>query len=96
MGSLLKNIFYLPFKIVAGILSGIIGKRLYAKLWAAIDERPAPVPQERGIDVRKLALSLGLQGVVFNVVRGLLDHGSRKSFYALTHAWPGREEPGAQ
>jgi uncharacterized protein DUF4235 len=92
VGSLIKKLLYLPFKIVAGVLSGMLGRRLYAKLWRVVDDKPAPAPNERRIDVRKLALSLGLQGAVFNIVRGLLDHGSRKSFYAFTHAWPGRDE----
>jgi hypothetical protein len=40
--------------------------------------------------------ALVIEGAVFKVVRGMVDHGSRHSWRALTGAWPGEERPDNQ
>ena len=92
----MKKILFLPFKLIAGILSGIIGKRLYAKLWSIIDGRTPPAPESRSTSLGRLMLSLGLQGAVFSAVRGLADNLSRRWFYSLTGRWPGKETAGEE
>jgi hypothetical protein len=45
--------------------------------------------ENRGADLGKLALALALEGALFRAVKGLLDHGSRRSFASVTGVWPG-------
>jgi hypothetical protein len=87
----MKKILFLPFKVGASKLSVIVGKRVYDRLWSLIDGRTPPVPESRSASMGRLALSLGLQGAVFSVVRGLADNGSRRYFQKLTGRWPGKE-----
>ena len=41
----------------------------------------------------KLAAALAIEGAVFRTVRGLADHGSRRTFARLTGSWPGEAAP---
>ena len=34
-----------------------------------------------------------IEGALFRLVRGMVDHGSRHGFARLTGAWPGEERP---
>ncbi len=89
---MLKLIF-LPISIGGGILAGTISKKLFAVLWGRIDHQEPPQPEHRQIDLGKLALALVLEGAVFRLVKGLVDHGSRRVFQRLTGSWPGEEDP---
>ena len=44
----------------------------------------------------KLAAALAIEGAVFRTVRGLADHGSRRTFARLTGSWPGEAAPGPE
>jgi hypothetical protein len=41
----------------------------------------------------KLLAALVVQGAIFRLVRGLVDHGSRHGWRKLTGSWPGEERP---
>jgi hypothetical protein len=43
--------------------------------------------------VTKLLAARALEGVIFRVVRGLVDHGSPQAYTKLTGSWPGEEQP---
>lgn len=84
---------FLPLSVLAGILAGLISKKLFALVWRLIDDGDAPDPKHRVEDHGKLAASLVLQGAITNAVRGGVDHASRHGFARLTGAWPGEESP---
>lgn len=86
----MSKIFFMPMRILTGLLAGVAARRLFARLWGMFDrERRAPDPTRRDIPLGKLAGGLALQGAVFGAVRGLADHGSRAAFRKLTGVWPG-------
>jgi uncharacterized protein DUF4235 len=87
------KILFLPFSIMAGLIAGFLSKKLFDGVWGLVDEEESPEPEHREISLGKLALALMLEGAIFRAVRGLVDHGARKSFYNLTGAWPGDEAP---
>jgi hypothetical protein len=82
-----------PFGIAVGILAGVIGSKVFERVWALIDDEDAPEPKHREIPFGKLVLALVLQGAIFRVLRGLADHGSRHAFARVTGEWPGQERP---
>jgi len=86
------KIIFTPMKLIGGILSGIVAKRTFDRLWRLIDKDPAPEPDQRWATWPRLAAALILQGAVFRAVRGLFDHGSRQMFNRLTGRWPGQQE----
>ncbi|HYU60668.1 MAG TPA: DUF4235 domain-containing protein [Solirubrobacterales bacterium] len=87
------KILFIPFSVVGGLVAGLISKSIFDFIWARISEQEAPEPEHREISWPELAAALAIEGAVFRVSRGLVDHGSRIGFYRLTGSWPGEEEP---
>jgi Protein of unknown function (DUF4235) len=88
-----SKLLFIPFSVVGGILAGALGKKTFELLWGMFDDEDAPEPKHREISLAKLALALMLEGAIFRIVRGLIDHGSRHAFQKVTGAWPGEEQP---
>jgi hypothetical protein len=92
-----SSVIFRPLSIVAGLLAGLAGKKLFRGLWRVVDEEPPPKPDERPVAIGLLVLALAMEGAVFRLVKGLADHGSRHAFSRLTGSWPGesseRENP---
>lgn len=90
------KVAFLPFSLGGGLLSGLIAKRIFARAWKLIDDEEAPQARHRQASLGKLVLALLVQGAIFSLAKGLVDHGSRHGFAALTGAWPGEEAPQRQ
>lgn len=89
MGKLL----FLPFSIAAGLIAGLIGKKLFEQIWGLIDEEEPPHSKHRDIEMPKLVAALALEGAIFRAIRGLTDQGARRSYARFTGSWPGEEHP---
>lgn len=92
----MSKMIFLPVSVGGGLLAGLIGKKLFAVIWGAIDDQEAPKPEHRKISLPKLAVALLIEGALFSLIRGLVDHGSRHVFTRMTGAWPGDEKPEPQ
>jgi hypothetical protein len=86
-------LIFKPVSIVAGLVSGLIGKKLFDVIWRLVDKEQPPRAEQRRISVLKLAFALLIEGAVFRAVKGLVDHGSREGFARVTGRWPGEDEP---
>jgi hypothetical protein len=87
------KILFLPISIVAGLLAGLIAKKAFEQAWSLIDEEEPPQAEHREISWPKLVAALVLEGAIFRLVKGLTDHGARRSFARVTGSWPGEEAP---
>jgi len=87
------KILFIPFSIAGGLLAGFLGKKLFEGLWGVVDDEEPPDAEYRQISLVKLAIALALEGAIFRVVKGLFDHGARRTFERLTGSWPGEEAP---
>jgi hypothetical protein len=87
------KIAFTPIGILAGLLAGQISKKLFDLVWSLFDDEEAPRPKHREIALAKLVPALLIEGALFRVVRGLVDHGSRHGFERVTGSWPGEERP---
>lgn len=84
---------FTPVSIVGGLLAGIIGKKIFEKVWSAAADSEPPDPEHREVEYGKLILALVLEGAIFRLVKGFADHGMRRAFEKGTGAWPGEEHP---
>ena len=84
---------FTPIGIAVGLLAGQISKKIFDFIWGLVDEEEAPRPKHREIDLVKLLPALVIEGALFRIVRGLVDHGTRRGFARLTGTWPGEERP---
>jgi hypothetical protein len=82
-----------PVGIIMGFVGGMIGRRIFARIWSLVDEEDAPEPKYRELALGKLVVALALEGAIARAVRGLIDHGTRHVFLRLTGEWPGEERP---
>ena len=88
----MQKLLYKPVGIVSGLLAGLLGRRLFARLWALADKAEPPKPENR-VAWPKLLGALALEGAVFRLVKGAADHASRRWFAKRTGRWPGEESP---
>jgi hypothetical protein len=91
-----SKLIFRPVSILAGLVAGLIGKKLFQRLWGVVDDEQPPKPEERPVPIGRLVLALALEGALFRLVKGLAEHGSRHVFSRLTGSWPGESPPDAQ
>jgi hypothetical protein len=89
----MDKILFTPISVGSGIVAGIIGRKLFAALWGVMDDEEAPKPEHRRVQPVKLVGALVVEGALFALIRGLVDHGSRHAYLRLTGEWPGDEKP---
>jgi hypothetical protein len=87
------KLLYKPFGIVAGLLAGLLSRRIFDAIWAQIDEEEAPKPTHSDVPMAKIVTAAALQGVVFKTTRAAVDHYGARGFYHLTGTWPGKPKP---
>jgi hypothetical protein len=87
------NAVFTPLGIVLGLAAGQVSKKIFDAVWGAFDDAEAPRPKHRDIPLVKMLAALVVEGAIFRLVRGLVDHGSRHGWARLTGDWPGEERP---
>ena len=84
---------FMPVSIAGGVLAGFITKKIFDQVWGLVDDIEPPEAKHREIDYRKLVAALLVEGAIFRLTRGFVDHASRRGFARLTGSWPGEEAP---
>jgi len=84
---------FMPVSIAGGVLAGFITKKIFDQVWGLVDDIEPPEPKHREIDYPKLIAALLVEGAIFRLTRGFVDHASRRGFARLTGSWPGEEAP---
>jgi Protein of unknown function (DUF4235) len=92
----MAKLLFLPLSIATGLLAGLLSKKTFELIWTLIDDQEAPKPEHRHAPLGKLALALTFEGALFRLVKGFVDHTSRRGFNSLTGTWPGDEQPEAK
>jgi hypothetical protein len=87
------KLIFTPLSIVLGLVAGMVGKKIFERLWGLVDEEEPPRPEHREFAWPKLIAALVFEGAIFRLVKGLVDHGARRSFAKATGSWPGEESP---
>jgi Protein of unknown function (DUF4235) len=85
------KLIFAPIGIVAGLLAGLVAQKGFERLWSAFDEEEAPAPDQRDASFPKLIAALAVEGAVFRLTKGLVDHAVRSGFARTTGRWPGEE-----
>ena len=83
------KLLFVPISILGGVLAGLLGTKIFERVWGLIDEQEPPAAKHREVQYGKLAAALLLEGAIFRLVRGFFDHGARRGFRRLV-AGPGR------
>ena len=87
------KVLFIPVSVGAGLLAGVVGKKVFNQLWGLIDEEEPPDSKHRDISWARLLLAGALQGAIFRAVKEATDHAARRGFYRTTGSWPGEKQP---
>ena len=87
------KVLFTPFSIGAGLLAGLLGKKVFSQVWGLIDEEEPPDSKHRDISWGRLLLAGALQGAIFRAVKEAVDPAARRGFYRTTGTWPGEKRP---
>jgi Protein of unknown function (DUF4235) len=84
---------FTPISLGLGLAAGQVAKKIFEAAWGKVGNGEAPKSKHREITLVQLALALLVEGAIFKLVKGLVDHGSRHGWARLTGSWPGAERP---
>jgi hypothetical protein len=87
------KLLFAPFSIVAGLLAGFLGKKLFEQIWALIDDEEPPESEHRDATWGKVIAAAAIEGAIFRATKEAVDRGARVAFANATGTWPGDEEP---
>ena len=90
------KLLFIPFSLIAGLISGFIAKKLFEQVWGVIDDQEPPKPEHRRPGLVKVVAAAALEGAIFKGTRAAVDHKAREAFASATGTWPGEEEPEAE
>jgi hypothetical protein len=82
---------FAPVGIAAGLVAGFAAKKVFEKAWSVIDNEDPPESDVRGAPTGKLIAALALEGAIFRLTKGFVDHKARASFAGATGRWPGKD-----
>jgi hypothetical protein len=85
------KLLFAPIGIIAGLLAGMVAQKGFDRLWAVFDEEEPPEPDQRDAPYPKLIAALVVEGAVFRLTKGVVDHGVRSGFARMTGKWPGEK-----
>jgi len=86
------KLIFAPIGIVAGLFAGLVAKKGFERLWAIFDEADPPEPDQREASYPKLIAALMVEGAIFRLAKGVVDHGVRAGFARATGTWPGEQK----
>lgn len=87
------KLIFAPIGIVFGLIAGALGRKAFERIWGLVDDQEPPQPEHRDVSWPKLVAALAIEGAIFRLAKGLVDHGTRAAFANTTGRWPGEEAP---
>jgi hypothetical protein len=87
------KLVFIPFSIAAGLLAGLLAKKVFEASWSVVDDQEPPDSEHREVGWPKLVAALALEGAIFRAARGAGDHLARGAFHRATGVWPGEDRP---
>ena len=84
----LLRLLYKPFAIIGAIIAGKLGRSLFRKIWAKIDEEPPPTPGAGGASTIKVVGAQALQAGVMAGTAAAVDRTFARFFHHLIGIWP--------
>ena len=87
------TLIYKPIGIILGILAALAGKRAFNFAWTKIDDEDPPKATTEEAAWPKLLTAAAMQGVIFKLIRVVVDRYGARGFQYLTGVWPGEKRP---
>jgi len=88
--SAVTKAMYLPLQIATSVAGGLLAGKVFTEVWQRIspsDQEP-PDPKDLDRSGREAITAAALQGLVFGLVRALVDRAGAHGYRAVTHQSP--------
>ena len=87
MSKLSRNL-YIPLSTAASIGGGLLAGKIFSTVWQQIDDNDPPDPQDLEQPMTSALVAAALQGVVWGVVRAVVQRAGAHSYQAITAERP--------
>jgi hypothetical protein len=89
MSSISKAV-YLPLSVATSVGGGLLAGALFNQIWKRIDDsqQPPPDPKDLGRSASAALSAAALQGLVFGLVKAMVDRAGARGYQAVTHESP--------
>jgi uncharacterized protein DUF4235 len=87
------KLFYKPFGIVAGILAGLLARKIFTFVWSKLDDEEPPEAKTALASWPRVVGAAVLQGAVFSGTRAAVDRAGARGFEHVFGVWPGEKVP---
>ncbi len=86
------KILYRPIGLAGSVVGGLLANLVFKKVWqqsAPGDHPDPPDALESGHPLKEILLAAAVQGIIFSVVKTLIDRGGARAFQRWSGEWPG-------
>ena len=86
------KMLYRPIGITGSLLGGLVAGQVFQQVWKHAtpgDKADAPKPLESEYRLRDILVAAAIQGVIFSLVKALVNRGGARLFQKWTGEWPG-------
>ncbi len=90
------KLLFAPIGIVAGLLAGFVAQKGFERIWSVVGNDEPPDAEQREVSYPVLIAALAMEGAIFRLVKGLVDHMVRSAFARTTGVWPGEGKSAGQ
>ena len=87
------KLLYKPIGLLLGILSGLVGRKIFDFVWTKIDDEDPPKGTTQQARWGKILAAAALQGMIFKSTRVVVDRYAAAGWNYLTGSWPGEKRP---
>lgn len=87
------KVLYMPARIIAHFLGGVVGKKLNAGIWAKISDQPKPPTNADGQTLAQVAGGAALQAAILAATAGVADQLAARVFHYFFGVWPAHPKP---
>ena len=87
------RLLYKPIGLILGILSGLLGKKLFDFVWTKVDDEEPPDGTTKYAPWSKILAAAALQGMIFKSTRVVIDRYGAAAWNYITGSWPGEKYP---
>jgi hypothetical protein len=93
VGFTAMKLLYKPFGLLAGIVGGLLARRVFDAVWARIDDEQPPKPTTELASWPRVVTAAAVQGATFSATRAVVDRAGARTFHHLLGIWPGERTP---
>ncbi|HEY7173842.1 MAG TPA: DUF4235 domain-containing protein [Micromonosporaceae bacterium] len=93
------KLMYKPVAVAASLVGGMLASAVFGRIWRAlVGKDDVPGATDQATTWADILPAAALHGLVFGLVKALVDRAGAQEFQRLTGRWPGKRRPaeGAQ